>query len=88
MGETLIINVEISTMVLPFVLVAGRWHVIVNWAIGMKAGELLTLRPLNDKEVAWLKPRLEDAYFEIFATLFPADHNVTNGGVIPEDDDG
>jgi len=73
-------------MILPFVEVGGKWHVVVNWVPGMKAGRNLELRPLTRRETAWLGPQLEDAVMEVWARLFPNDEAIRDRAEPPDDD--
>ena len=66
-------------LVLPFVQISGRWHVVINWAPGMKPGQNLDLRPLTGPESDWLEPEMENAVMEIWARLFPTDEAIRNG---------
>lgn len=66
-------------MILPFVQVGGRWHVVVNWRPRMKPGQNLDLRPLTRKESTWLEPELENAVMETWARLFPNDDAIRDG---------
>ncbi len=66
-------------LILPFIQVAGRWHVVVNWEPGMKPGQILELRPLTMRESDWLEPNLEDALMDVWARLFPNDDAIRNG---------
>ncbi|RJO66015.1 MAG: hypothetical protein C4523_14310 [Myxococcales bacterium] len=71
---------------LPFIEIAGRWHVIVNWRPAMKAGERLDLRPLTRREAAWLMPALESAVMDVWARLFPNDAAIRDGAEPPDED--
>ena len=73
-------------LVLPFVQISGRWYVVVNWEPGMEPGQNLELRPLTERESAWLEPNLEDAIMEVWARLFPNDEAIRNGAEPPEED--
>ena len=73
-------------MLLPFVQINGHWHVIVNWKPDMEPGQNLYLRPLMEAESTWLETQFEDAFFEIWARLFPDDESIINGSIPPEDD--
>ena len=73
-------------MLLPFVQIGGNWYVIVNWTPGMKVGQYLHLRPLDQQETEWLEPRLEDAVMGVWATLFPNDEAIREGAEPPEDE--
>ncbi len=75
-------------MVLPFVQVAGRWHVVVNWEPGMKPDRNLELRPLTDRESSWLEQELENAVMDVWARLFSNDNAIKYGTEPPEDDVG
>ena len=72
-------------LVLPFIQISGRWHVVVNWQPGMKTGQNLELRPLSQLESDWLESELEDAVFEVWARLFPTDEAIKTGAE-PSDD--
>lgn len=60
-------------MVSPFLEIDGRKMVIVNWTPGISSEQILVLRALKDEEIAWLEKELADAYFDVFARLFPAE---------------
>ena len=66
-------------MIPPLLNLSGRWYAVTNWEPGMSAEEILRLRPLNREETAWLLPQIEDAYFDIFARLFPTDAERLHG---------
>ena len=72
-------------MILPFVQVGGRWHVVVNWKPGMKPGRRLDLRPLSRCEAAWLEPELENAVMDVWARLFKDDDAIRDGAESPGD---
>ena len=72
-------------LVLPFIQVGGRWHVVMNWQPGMKAYQNLELRPLSQRESSWLEPNMEDALTEVWARLFRDDEAIKNGANPPEE---
>jgi len=72
-------------MILPFIQIGGRWHVIVNWAPGIRPCKGLQTRPLNRKETAWLEPELENALIDVWGRMFRDDAAIKNGTVPPED---
>ena len=73
-------------MVLPFVQIAGNWHVIINWSPGMASNLQLVLRPLTESESEWLEPEMENVYFELWARLFPDDNAIAHGFDPPDED--
>jgi len=73
-------------MILPFIQIAGRWHIIVNWSPGIRPCKGLQTRPLNRKEVAWLEPELENALMDVWGRLFKDDAAIRDGARIVEDE--
>ena len=59
--------------------------VVVNWAPDLPADAPLQLRPLNPQEIDWLEKVLEDAYFDVFARLFPTDEERLRGARFPDE---
>ena len=72
-------------LVLPFIEISGRWHVVLGWEPGMIAGEILELRPLSQQESDWLEPELENAVMEVWARLFRDDYAIKNGAKPPNE---
>ena len=60
--------------------IAGTQQKCSGSQLVMQGGEKeLSLRQLNAEEAAWLERNLEDAYFDVFARLFPAEEDRLRG---------
>lgn len=60
-------------MVPPFLEIGGRLMVVMNWTPDLGSDFILLLRPANPDEADWLRKELADAYFDVFARLFPSE---------------
>ena len=63
----------------PFIELSGRMWVVIKWTPGLSLEAPLQLRPMHSDEMEWLEKELEDAYFDLFARLFPTDEDCLRG---------
>ena len=76
-----------ATLTSPFVCLQGRWYVVVQWRPDQPVPPTLTLRALSDAEASWLVPQLVDATTDVWARMFPSDHEILTGAVFDDEDD-